>query len=96
MDCPLLGDSDNNPKRWNGLTRYQLLRKRGLEAVQNKGNTMNNYLTQAARDVEAAYQELQKARNLANDCYNPFQLIVLDQILAQLSGVRATLNQVTE
>jgi len=57
---------------------------------------MNDCLIQAAKDIEAAYQELQKARTIANDCYSPFQLIVLDQILVQLSGVRATLNQVTE
>lgn len=57
---------------------------------------MNDYLTQASKDVEAAYQELHKARALANDCYNPFQLIVIDQVLVQLSGIRATLNQVTE
>lgn len=57
---------------------------------------MNDYLIQASKDVEAAYQELHKARTLANDCYNPFQLIVIDQLLVQLSGIRATLNQVTE
>jgi hypothetical protein len=56
---------------------------------------MNDYLVQAGKDIEAAYQELKKARKEALDSGNQFQLLVLNEITTDLSHIRATLNQVT-
>ena len=57
---------------------------------------MNDYLVQAGKDIEAAYQELKKARKEALDSGNQFQLLVLNEITTDLSHIRATLNQVTK
>lgn len=56
---------------------------------------MNDKLIQASKDVEAAFQELHKARREALDSGNQFQLLVLNQLVLKLADVRETLNQVT-
>lgn len=57
---------------------------------------MNDKLIQASKDVEAAFQELHKARREALDSGNQFQLLVLNQLVLKLADVRETLNQVTK